>query len=146
MRINRVLWASPVDELRRQMDRLLEDFGGNQPRSPLAFGAAYPALNIWDAGEALCVEAEIPGVNKDDLEVYAIGNELRIKGRRVSKSDDNVTYHRQERVNGEFVRAVTLPTEVNADKVEAVLKDGVLSVRLPKAEQARPRKIELKTN
>jgi len=75
-----------------------------------------------------------------------VGNELTIKGRRTPPASDNPTYHRQERATGEFTRVVTLPAEVNADKVEAVLKDGVLSVRLPKAEQARPRKIALRTN
>jgi len=137
---------NPFDELRRQVDRLLDEFGMGSFRSPFGFQAAYPALNVWDTGDTLCVEAEIPGVSKDDLEVYAVGNDLTIKGRRKALEGDNLVYHRQERGSGEFSRVITLPAEVDADRVEAVLKDGVLNVRLPKAEKAKPRKIALKTS
>ena len=146
MRFNRMPWTSPFDELRRQMDRLFEDYGSGSVRPPMTFRAAYPALNVWDAGDTLCVEAEIPGVGRENIEVYAVGNELTLKGRRTPLGGDNLTVHRQERAYGEFTRVVALPAEVNPDKVEAVLKDGVLHVRLPKAEQARPRKIALQTN
>lgn len=132
------------DELRREMDRLFDTFGMGLPRWPYPRAAGYPALNVWDAGDTLCVEAEVPGINKDDLEVFAVGNELTIKGRREPVPGDNLTYHRQERGTGEFTRVITLPAEVDADRVEAVLDNGVLTVRLPKAEAAKPRKIAVK--
>ena len=138
--------ASPFDELRRQMDRLLDDFNVGPARPSLLSRAAYPALNVWDAGDALCVEAELPGVDKGDVEIYAVGNELTIKGRRAAVNGEKRTYHRQERLCGQFTRVVTVPTEFDTERVDAVLKDGVLSVRLPKAESAKPRKIAVQTN
>jgi len=142
--MNRTM-TNPFDELRRQMERLLDEFNLSTWRFPFP-AAGYPALNVWDAGDTVCVEAEIPGVSKDDLEVYAVGNELTIKGRRAALEGNNITYHRQERGTGTFTRVITLPAEVDPDRVEAVLKDGVLTVRLPKAEAAKPRKIALKTS
>ena len=138
--------AKPFDELRREMERVFADFGLGAARLPLASPAAFPALNIWDAGDALCVEAELPGFSRADVDVFVSGNELTVRGRRVLSDDDARVYHLRDRAAGEFTRAVTLPAEVNAERVEATLKDGVLNIVLPKAEQARPRKIALKTN
>jgi HSP20 family protein len=135
---------TPFTELRRQMNQLFENYGFGRLGPPLA-AAAYPLLNVCDEGDALSVEAELPGVKRDDLEVFALGNELTIKGRWQSHEGDGTTHHRQERPVGEFSRVLTLPVEVNADKVEAHLSNGVLSIRLPKAESAKPRRISLKS-
>ena len=143
---NTMTLMGPFGELRREMDRLFDNFGLDVTRSPFLRQATYPAINAWDAGDTVCVEAELPGISKDDLEVFAVGNELTIKGRRKALDGEHLTYHRQERGTGEFTRVLTLPFDVNADKVEAVLKDGVLTVRLPKAETAKPRQIVVKNN
>jgi len=135
---------SRFDELRREMDRLWDGFGVGPLRSPFVRGAAYPAMNIWDAGDTLCVEAEVPGIRKDDLEILAVGNELTVKGRR-GPVEGKWAYHRHERGTGEFTRSVTLPCEVNADKVDAVLNNGVLMLRLSKTESAKPKQITVKT-
>ena len=135
---------APFNELRREMERLFDGFAVGLGDLPFRRTAVYPALNIWDAGEALCVEAELPGIRQDDLEIFALGNELTIKGRRTPLEGKTHTYHRQERGTGEFTRVVTLPAEVDSDKVEASLKDGILTLRLPKAASAKPRKIALK--
>lgn len=145
MRLAR-LPISPFDELRREMERLCTGFGVDAAHLPFAPPAAFPALTIWDAGDAVCVEAELPGFNRDDLEVYAVANELTIKGRRTPSDDEKRVYHRQERAVGEFTRVVTLPVEVNAERVEATLKDGVLTLCLPKVQALMPRKIAVKTN
>jgi HSP20 family protein len=138
--INR--FGNPVEDLRRQVDRLLTDFDARD----LFRAPAYPPVNVWDAGDALFVEAEIPGVRDQDLAVSAMGSELTISGRRPPADGDKQTYHRRERGTGEFTRVITLPAEVNPDSVAATLKDGVLTVRLPKAESAKPRKISLQVN
>ena len=143
---NRMTLMGPFSELRREMDRLFDNFGLGSTYSPLRRHRAYPALNVWDAGDTLCAEAEVPGILKDDLEVYAVGNELTIKGRRKQIDEKNSNYHRQERGTGEFARVLTLPVDVDADKVEAVLKDGVLMVRMPKAESAKPKQIAVKAS
>lgn len=77
----------------------------------------------------------------DSLEIEVVGRDLSIKGRRDAGSDEGAEYHRHERGNGEFSRVLTLPTDVQVDKVSAVLHNGVLTITLPKAEGARARKI-----
>ncbi|RME39913.1 MAG: Hsp20/alpha crystallin family protein [Planctomycetota bacterium] len=130
-------------ELRREMDRMFEEFD-RFGLSPLLRRGVYPAVNLWDEGEAIGVEAELPGVSRDDLEIFAAGNELTIKGRRKAPEDEQATYYRQERGTGEFTRTITLPCEVDADKIDATLCNGVLTLRLTKAEEAKPRQIEVK--
>lgn len=134
----------PFEELHRQMDQLFEDFGSWFGDSA-AESALFPAVNIWEDGDNVYAEAEIPGVETADLEVFTEGNQLTIRGRRQSQSEQNATWLRQERVAGEFSRVIALPVEVNADKVEATLKNGMLTVHMPKSEAARARRIEVKT-
>ncbi len=137
-------WTFP--DLRRQIDRVFEqvmDSGNGQ-----GFGArAFPALNVWEDNDCVFVEAELPGVAMEDIEINVVGGELSIKGSRkpvkTINGNGNPTYHRQERVFGEFSRFLTLPDAIDAEKVEAVLKNGVLSVKLPKAETAKPRRIQV---
>jgi HSP20 family protein len=136
--------TSRFEELRREMDRLFDAYGTGLSRRPTTRAAAYPAMNVWDAGDTLCVEAEVPGVKKDDLEILAMGNELTVKGRRGPLEGDWAS-HRRERGTGEFTRSVTLPYEIDADKVEAELDCGVLMIRLPKAEAAKPKQITVKS-
>lgn len=133
------------DDLRLQMGRLFDQFSPRGVRTLLHNAGVNPALNVWDADDALHVEAEVPGIKQDDLEVFALGNELTIKGRRAPLEGENRTYHCRERGTGEFTRVLTLPVDVDANQIEATLKDGVLSLRLPKSERAKPRKIPLKT-
>lgn len=135
-----------LNELQREMNRLFDGYGPRLGSGPSTRAATFPALNVWEDGDSLYAEAEIPGVNQDDVEVYAIGNELTVKGTRQPRQGEDVVYHRRERGTGEFTRVVTLPIDVNADAVKASLKDGVLTVKLPKAEEAKPKKIAIKTS
>ena len=131
------LWNSG---LRQELGRMFEGFfDGN-----LGWERAWPALNLWDAGDALMLETEVPGLSMDNLEILVQGSELTIKGKREWSADENTRYLRRERLSGEFSRTLTLPVDIEADHVEAALKDGVLTVRLPKAEAAKPRKITVK--
>jgi HSP20 family protein len=91
------------------------------------------------------VEAELPGVKDEDLEISVTGNELLLKGRRPDIEEKNVAFHRRERSAGDFERVLRLPAEIDAQKVEASLADGVLLLTLPKAEAAKPKKITVKT-
>ncbi len=130
--------------LRHDLDRLFRElqpgFGELWPLNEHAF----PALNVWEDEEHLHVEADVPGFKMEDLEVSVLGDELTIRGRREPSDEDRSTFHLRERRTSEFVRTLTLPVEVDADKIEATLKDGVLAVVMPKAEAARMRKIEVK--
>ena len=137
----------PVVRFRNEMDRLMDNFLENAP-SEFPFGVwgrrTFPALNVWEEGDKLLAEAEVPGLKMDDLEVTVQGDELTIKGERQAGEEEDVTYHRRERGLGRFSRVIRLPVEVNADKVQATLREGVLTITLPKAEAVLPRKIEVK--
>ncbi len=137
---------APFDQLRREIAHLLDEFDPLGVRGALSGSSAFPAVNVWEGGEYLYAEAEVPGVTQDNLEILVVGNELTIKGRRPMPEEKDVSYHRRERGAGDFSRVITLPVEIEADKVEASLKDGVLTLKLPKAEQARPRKISVKSS
>jgi len=100
-------------------------------------------LNVWEENDVYCVEAEVPGLKSEDLELSVVGNQFTLKGRRGTSADQATTFHRRERGHGEFVRTLGLPAEVAADQVTASLADGVLTVKLPKAEAAKPRKISV---
>lgn len=136
-------WAFP--DLRRQIDRVFEQV--MEPNGGLTGFRAFPALNVWEDNDCVFVEAELPGVAMADIEISVVGGELSIKGTRRQMTgkngNGNVTHHRRERAVGEFSRFLTLPDAIDADKVEAFLKNGVLSIKLPKAEAAKPRRIQV---
>jgi HSP20 family protein len=142
-------WNWPVDpwtEMNRfsaEVDRMFRRFGlGDQQRIP---AVTYPALNLWQDGESLYVEAELPGMEIGDLDIYVTGgNQLSIRGERKPPVVEGGTWHRQERGYGQFSRLITLPCDVKADEVEAQFKDGVLTITLPKSETARPRRLAIK--
>ena len=104
----------------------------------------FPGLNIWESNDVLYAEAELPGVPMEDIEVMVVGNELTIRGQRRPQASENVNYHRCERGTGEFSRTMTLPYDIEQGKVEATLKDGILTVVMPKVEAAKPRKIQVR--
>ena len=103
--------------------------------------AKYPALNIAETDEAFFVEAEIPGVRKDNLEISVAGKELIISGERKENVPGNASAHRRETAHGKFTRTLHFRDDVDAGAVEATFKDGVLTLKLPKAPHSRPRKI-----
>lgn len=140
----------PASRLRSELDRALEDvvgaFLGEDPwyRRGRRGERSFPAVNIWEHEEVLFAEAEVPGLKMEDLEILVTGNELTIKGERADEMQEGVTYHRRERGTGSFSGVVRLPVDVDANKVEARLENGVLTIMLPKAASAKPRKIEVK--
>ena len=128
-----------------EMDRLFERFAVNSPRR--FAHAAYPALNLWEDSDKLCVEAELPGFELDELEIFVNGGkQLTIKGERRQVAAEGGVWHRQERNFGSFERTMELPHDVDADKVSAEFKQGVLTITLPKREEAKPRRIAVKIN
>jgi HSP20 family protein len=136
----------PLDQLRTQMDRLVSDFFGpasaGAPRAAMQSNS-FPALNVWEQGDDLYAEAELPGIASDDVDVSVVGSDLAIRGKRGQQLPEGSSYHRRERGEGEFTRVLRLPIEVDANRVEATLKNGVLLVKLPKAESAKPKKIRV---
>ena len=133
---------SEMNRLRDEMDRVFGRFSNGQTRSTV-----FPALNMWEDEEHFYVEAELPGFELEDLEIYVTGeSQLSISGHRRQVEHEGGTWHRQERAFGSFRRTFELPSEVNSDGVSATLKNGILKLTLPKREEAKPRRIEVKAN
>ena len=132
-----------LPSLRGELDRVFSDFLENDL---LGRTQPFPALNVWEDADAVFVEAELPGFTMDDLELLVRGNEFTLRGTRRSLDDEKAIYLRRERGVGEFVRFINLPTEIDADRVEASLRDGVLTVQMPKHERFKARKIQVKTS
>jgi len=128
-----------MQRIQNEMNRLFERWGGDG-------SANFPPINVREEDNALQIEAELPGMNLDDLEIFVTGNnQLTIKGERKVVLPNKGTQHRQERPFGKFVRSLTLPFPVDDPKVEARLEHGILKIHLPKHEAARPRKITVKS-
>jgi len=139
--------AHPLERLREKMDRMFQDFVVGFPRaggSGFFSAPAYPALNLWEDETNLHAECELPGIRMEDLDLSVAGNELRLSGHWKDEKAEGAVVHREERASGAFSRGVTLPVDVDADKVSAELRNGVLTITLPKAKAARPRKIDVK--
>ena len=143
MNIPKLSQVPAVEELRREMDRLFENFVGSTP-GELIGRRKYPPIDVWEEGDSLVVQAEVPGVPMDQLEVYARGAELTVKGSRTTASTTGVNVHRQEQRGGQFDRTITLPIEIDADRIEARLADGLLTIRVPKPTQTQARKIAVR--
>ena len=103
-----------------------------------------PVVDIYEKGDDVVIRAELPGVNRDDIEVGVDKGVLTLSGeRKIDKDVEEGTTYRRERFYGKFTRSFTLPDSVDASRIAAKAKDGVLEIRVPKAEQARPRRIEI---
>ncbi len=133
---------SDLVSLRDDMDRLFETFFGQHPEDREGFWA--PILDIEESNGNIVVKAEIPGMEKDEIKVSVRNNMLSISGERKQEIETkDKTFHRIERSYGKFSRTITLPSEVDADKIKAAYKDGVLNITLPKPESMKPKQIEV---
>ncbi|MGC9964911.1 MAG: Hsp20/alpha crystallin family protein [Syntrophobacteraceae bacterium] len=130
------------ERARRQMDRLLSVFSSGGPSA--AASGVFPPLVVTEAEDMIYVEAEIPGIKAEDLDISVVGRTLTLSGERKPEEAQDVNYHRRERKWGSFRKALTLPEDVNADAILAECKNGVLKITLPKAENVKPRKITIK--
>ncbi len=129
------------------MNRLLQVVAPPDPAAPSGVPVAYPPFNVWDDADNLYLEAELPGISLENLEITITdGNRLSLKGQRKPVEAGNMTWHRQERGFGSFSRTLTLPVLVEAERVEARFERGDLWVKLPKSPKAKPRRIEVKQN
>jgi HSP20 family protein len=104
---------------------------------------AFPLINVFTDGDDFVVVAELPGVKKEDLDIQVRGDTLRIQGKKTITYDENASVHRRERSAGQFDRTLALPDEVDSSKVAAEYRDGVLTLRLPRAESAKPRTVTI---
>jgi HSP20 family protein len=124
------------------MEDLFDRFGGLTPTR--AVYGAYPAVNLCETEEAYVLTAELPGLAPEDLEISLEGSTVTLRGERKAAPEEGASLHRQERPAGAFRRAFDLPVPIDGDKVEALHRNGVLTLRLPKAPEHRPRQIAVK--
>jgi HSP20 family protein len=131
--------------LQRRINRLFEDAFPRSERAELAWSAWTPAVDIYEEPEAIVIEADLPGLTKENVSVTLENSVLTIQGERKSAHEEKRdNYHRVERAYGGFARSFTIPSNVSADKIDAEFKDGVLRVTLPKREEAKPKQIQVK--
>ena len=137
-----------LNQMRRQLNELLGSPGTGSPGTERrVHPTGYPLLNAWEDEHNFFVEAELPGLDLQDLDISMTDrNTIAIKGSRKEPTVEGGQWHRRERAFGEFERSLELPGPVDADNVEASFKHGVLTIKLPKAPELRPRKIEVKAS
>jgi HSP20 family protein len=139
-------WTGAVDDrerMRREMDRLFGQVAG-QAYWPTHAGV-FPLVNVTEDPDHFYIRSEIPGMKSEEIGISATGRKLSISGeRKIASEGENVRYHRREREEGKFSRVVALPTDVQVDQIEAGYIDGILSIKIPKAEATKPRQITVK--
>lgn len=140
-----VRW-NPYRELATISDRLDRMMGEAFPgfRRDDSFGAWVPPVDVFERAENLVIRVELPGVDKDDLDVQIENGVLTLRGERKRDADfDEDKAYRVERVYGAFTRSFTLPTTVDASRIAASYKDGILEIVVPKMEEAKPRRVKI---
>jgi HSP20 family protein len=136
-----------LTNLRDEIDRLFEVPLAELARSSQLLSGWTPAFDVYEDKDNFYVRAELPGMRKEDIDLSMHNGSLSISGER--KSDDKLKeaeVYRAERFFGRFQRTITLPTQVAVEKIKAQYKDGILSVTLPKAEEAKPKHIDVKVS
>jgi HSP20 family protein len=134
---------SELENMRRQMDRLMNFVSGDAPEGTGA--GVFPLINLTEDRDNYYIRAELPGVKGEQLDIQAERNTVSLSGeRKIASEGESVRYHRREREAGRFSRMVALPGEIDPDRVEAKLGDGILTLAVPKAETAKPKQITVK--
>ncbi len=114
---------------------------------PTVLEISPPAVDFFEEKDEIVVKAELPGMDKDEIEVNLTDHTLTIKGEKKKEEEvKDENYCKSERSYGSFMRTLELPTEVHSDKVKATFKNGVLEVRLPKTEQAKAKEVKVKVD
>lgn len=143
----RGLMTDPFREFERRMNRFFGESFGFFPEGEESFSLTTwaPACDVYENDNELIVKAELPEVKKDDVKVSVDNNVLTIRGeRKFEEETKRENYHRLERSYGEFMRSFTLPNYVDAAKISAEFKDGMLNVSMPKRAEAKPKQVEIK--
>ena len=142
-------WTAANEVFRTPFDRLFHqafnEFLAPAEAEQVSNRRFLPAADIRETTEALTLHVELPGLTKDDVQITLENNILTLSGeRKLEKDVKEESYHRMERSYGTFIRTFALPNNLQTEKVEAIFKDGVLNISLPKAEETKPRKIEIR--
>ena len=131
-------------ELRRRMEELFDRVPGGSPAVPRA--GVFPPVNLYESGDSYVLTAELPGLRTEDIDVSIERDRVTLRGERRIDYPQDASLHRVERRAGAFRRTVQLPLEVEGEKVEAIYRNGVLTLRIPKAPEHQPRRISVKAS
>lgn len=133
---------SELENMRRQMDRLFQGLAGQQ--LPQAAGV-FPLINLTESRDAYTIRAELPGIVPEEVDIQATASSIALSGqRKIPEENGSARYHRRERESGAFSRVISLPGDINPEKVDAKMQQGILTVVLPKAENAKPKQISVR--
>ncbi len=136
---------SEMTNLQREMNRMFDTFMRTPEEEDSFKGTWSPEVDIKESSDAIIIQAELPGMKKEEIKLSIRDNTLQMSGeKKMEDEKKGETYHRVERAYGSFLRTFTLPSMVDASKIHAVFKDGVLHLTLPKAEESKPREISIK--
>ena len=133
-----------LSTLRDQIDRLFDSFFGRVPSLIERESAWVPAINLEETEDSYVVQAELPGLKKNEIKVAITEDSITISGeRKIAKEEKGKTYHRVEIAYGKFQRMLPLPGEIIPEKAKATYKDGILTIKLPKSEKAKVKEVEV---
>lgn len=138
-----------MEQLHREIDDVFRGAGIGQVFAPSGLGLRnFPKINLREDDDQIYAEVLVPGVDPKQLEISMLGNTLSLSGERrlIDDQVNNRIWHRRERAEGKFMRTVELPVQVDAEKVSAEFKNGLLRVTMPKAAIAKPKAIDIKVH
>lgn len=139
-----------MDELRRRMDRVWDEYGGD-PRAAFIeedahASAAWPRVRLADEGATLVITAEVPGLAEKDVSLTLDQDVVTLAGERKARAPEGYSVHRQERGTFKFSRSFTLPSKVDSEKTSATLKNGILTITMAKTPEAQPKQIAVRAS
>jgi HSP20 family protein len=137
------LFPDPLNRLLNLQDMLDAFRSSDWLQTGPSGGGSYPPVNVFRKKDDFVLVAEVPGIDRADLEVQVKGRTVRLSGTKSVKYSDKASMHRRERLTGRFDRSVTLPIEIDPDGVTAECRDGMLALTLPRAERDKPRSIKI---
>jgi HSP20 family protein len=137
-------FADPFDALLSLQRELEARFASDWLHDLTTSRGPFPPINVFQQGEDILAIIELPGVDKDDLQIQAKANTIRVSGKKSVSYSDGASVHRRERVSGEFDRTLSLPVELDPNGIKAEYRDGLLALFLPRAESDKPRSIRIK--
>jgi HSP20 family protein len=151
--MNQSTAVDEMDKLHREIDRAFDDFVPMEQFLRKAFlpgrlARAYPLIDLHGDKDNLYVEAVAPGIDPESLNLAVVRNDLTISGEKKRLPGDikPEMFHREERATGKFVRTITLPVEIDDDKIGAEYKNGLILITMPKSEKAKPRQIQVQVS
>jgi HSP20 family protein len=137
-------FADPFDALLNLQRALEASYSSDWLQDMTTSRGPFPPINVFQQGEDILAIVELPGINKDNLQIQAKENTIRISGKKAVDYPEGVSVHRRERVSGEFDRTLSIPVQLDPDGIKAEYRDGILALFLPRAEGDKPRTIAIK--